>query len=277
MTSIFETFVGFDSAWMGNSKVPGAICAVTTRNGSPIRWHQPQLVGFDQALAFIAAVTIGSRYSLVAIDQPTIVPNLASSRPVERLAGSLVSWNGGGTQSSNRGRLGMFCDASPIWRFLSALHATEDPEASRVAENGLYLVETYPAAALPTIAASSFGRLLALKYNPKPRSKFIPDDWVVVANSTQARAQSLGCAHVAAWCAAAAEIPRPVKGDQDMLDAVICLLVALGWRMRPRDENVMLGDLRTGYMVVPASVEVRRYLTSAARLKGVPIDGWVPI
>jgi predicted RNase H-like nuclease len=59
---------------------------------------------------------------LVALDQPTVVPNLTSNRPEERLVGSLVGWNGGGTQSSNRGKVGMFCDASDCvaWIALSA-------------------------------------------------------------------------------------------------------------------------------------------------------------
>ena len=85
------------------------------------------------------------------------------------------------------------------------------------------------------------------------------------------------CGHVAAWCAAAAEIPGPVKADQDKLDAVICLLVAIRWRLRPREHSAMLGDLASGYMVIPASAEVRGYLETAARAKGVPIDGRVPV
>jgi predicted RNase H-like nuclease len=271
-----ETFIGFDSAWAGNAKAPGAITEVTFTGGAPVRWHPPELVGFNEALTFIGNVTSGSRYSLVALDQPTVVPNLTSNRPVERLAGSLVSWNGGGTQSSNRGRLGMFCDASPIWAFLSTLGATEDPEASRTATEGLYLMETYPAAALPTLAARSFGRMLALKYNPKPKSKFKPDDWIVVATAASAEAQSLRCDDVAVWCAAAANISHPMKGDQDKLDAVICLLAAVRWRLRPRTDSVMLGDIETGYMVIPASADVRVYLMKAARRKGVPMDGLVP-
>lgn len=271
-----ETFVGFDSAWMGNPKTPGSICAVSIKHGTPLRWHPPVLVGFDAALTFIADVTAGSRYSLVALDQPTVVPNLTSNRPVERLAGSLVGWNGGGTQSSNRGKMGMFCDASPIWGFLSALGAAEDPEMARTAKDGLHLVETYPAAALPTLAASSFGCRRALKYNPKPRSKFKPGDWITVATAAQAEAVSMECDQVAAWCAAAAEIPVPVKADQDKLDAVICLLVAIRWRLRPREHSAILGDLESGYMVIPASAEVRGYLENAARAKGVPIDGRLP-
>jgi len=272
-----ETFVGFDSAWMGNPKAPGAICALSMEGGEPLRWHPPVLVGFGAALTFIADVTAGSDYSLIALDQPTMVPNLTSNRPVERLAGSLVGWNGGGTQSSNRGKVGMFCDASPIWSFLSALGAIEDPEAARTAAAGLYLMETYPAAALPTLAASSFGYLRALKYNPKPRSKFKLDDWVTVATAAQAEAASMECSHAAAWCAAASEIARPVKADQDKLDAVICLLIAIRWRLRQREDSAMLGDLASGYMVIPASADVRGYLETAARDKSVPVDGRVPV
>ena len=49
-----ETFVGFDSAWMGNPKTPGSICAVSIKHGAQLRWHPPVLVGFGAALTFIA-------------------------------------------------------------------------------------------------------------------------------------------------------------------------------------------------------------------------------
>lgn len=271
-----ETFVGFDSAWAGNAKAPGAICAVSVEHGKPVHWHAPRLAGFDDAVAFATDVTASSRYSLIAIDQPTVVPNLTSNRPVERLAGSLVGWNGGGTQSSNRGKLGMFCDAAPIWPFLAAVGAIEDPETARTATEGRYLIETYPAAALPTLAPSSFGQRRALKYNPKLRSKFKLDHWATVARAAQAEALSMDCGSVAAWCADAATLPHPVKANQDKLDAVICLLIALRWRLQLREHSAMLGDLATGYMVIPASADVRRRLQDAAKSKNVPIDGRVP-
>ena len=270
-----DTLIGFDSAWAGNAKAPGAITAITIDAGVPVKWYAPQLVGFDDALGFIHEVTGGSTYSLVAIDQPTIVPNLTGSRPVERLAGSLVSWNGGGTQPSNRGKVGMFCDASPIWPFLSALGAIEAPELARTAPQGRFVMETYPAAALPTIVGSSFKPRGALKYNPA-NPNFRIGDWILATNAAAAEARDLALSDVAQWCAEAADIEKPRKGDQDKLDAVLCLLIALRWRVRPRSASVVLGDPQTGYMVVPASEPVRGYLTQAARKKRVPIDGVVP-
>src|SRR5258707_5657894 len=148
-----DTYIGFDSAWADNPKAPGAICAVGIEDGRAVRFHPPQLVSFDQALTFIRKVRSDDGTTLIALDQPTVVPNLTRMRPVERVAASLISWLGGGVQPSNRGRLGMFCNASPIWRFLTVLEAVEDPEKARTAADGLYLMEVFPALALASLGA----------------------------------------------------------------------------------------------------------------------------
>ena len=162
-----DVYIGFDSAWTDNPKAPGAICAVAIENRAPVRFYAPRLATFDQALLFIEQARSDSGITLVALDPPTIVPNLTSLRPVERLAASLISWLGGGVQPSNRGKIGMFCDAAPVWRFLTALRATEDPEGCRSAADGLYLLEVFPALALPSLNSKFFGRLAAPTYNPQ--------------------------------------------------------------------------------------------------------------
>ncbi|MBV1829936.1 DUF429 domain-containing protein [Komagataeibacter sp. AV436] len=271
-----DIYVGFDSAWTDNPKAPGAICAVSIKNGYPVQFHAPRLVSFDQALAFIRNVRRApddSGTTLIALDQPTIVPNLTSMRPVERAVASLVSWLGGGVQPSNRQRKGMFCDDSPIWRFLNALQAREHPEEARLATNGLYLIEVFPALALASFGDGYFGRLSAPKYNPARTKNFHLDDWNRVVATAAQQAHLLGCKELAEWCHACGKIARPRKQDQDKLDAALCALIALHWRLRPREESVLLGDLDTGYMVLPASPEVRDYLTEPARKRSVPIDG----
>ena len=187
-----DIYIGFDSAWTDNPKAPGAICAVGIENGRPGRFHAPQLVSFDQALTFIQNARSTDGATIVALDQPTVVPNLTSMRPVERVAASLVSWLGGGVQPSNRGRLGMFCDASPIWRFLAALRAEENPEQARVASRGLYLMEVFPALALASLDAGFFGRLRAPRYNPDRRKTFLMADWVRVAEAAAREAPHAG-------------------------------------------------------------------------------------
>jgi predicted RNase H-like nuclease len=271
-----DIYIGFDSAWTDNPKAPGAICAVGIEDGHATLFHAPQLVSFDEALAFIQKVRSDSGVTLIALDQPTLVPNLTSMRPVERVAASLISWLGGGVQPSNRGRRGMFCDASPIWRFLTALGAEERPEQARVAANGLYLMEVFPALALPSFDNGFFGRLNGPRYNPDRRKTFLMADWIRVAETAARESHALGCEELAEWCRTAGRNAQPQKADQDKLDSALCVLIALHWRLRPREASLLLGDLTTGYMVLPASREVRDYLSSRARRHLVAMDSAMP-
>src|SRR5665213_181094 len=271
-----DIYIGFDSAWTDNPKAPGAICAIAIEDGHLVQFHAPQLVSFDQALTFIQNVRSDSGTTLVALDQPTVVRNLTSMRPVERVVASLVGWLGGGVQPSNLGRVGMFCSASPIWGFLTALRAEESPEQARLATNGLYLMEVFPALALASLDTRFFGRLSAPKYNPDRRKTFCLADWVRVAEVAARESQMLGCDELAEWCRTVGRTAQPRKADQDKLDSALCVLIALHWRLRPRDASLLLGDFPTGYMVLPASPEVREYLIIPARKHRVAMDDVVP-
>jgi predicted RNase H-like nuclease len=162
----------------------------------------------------------------------------------------------------------MFCDAAPIWLFLKGLSAVERPEEARLASSGMHLIEVFPALALPSIEPEFYQRLAAPKYNPDNR-RFRLEDWVRVARAAQAGFDLLNISAASCWCAAAAAIRRPVKADQDKLDAMLCLLIALHWRLQPRERSIMLGDVVAGYMVAPVSPVVRERLVGAARRLGI--------
>ena len=271
-----DTYIGFDSAWTDNAKAPGAISAVCMDGSVPTKFHSPKLVSFAAALTFIKDVASPDGVTLVALDQPTLVLNAKGMRPVERVAASLISWLGGGVQPANRGRLGMFCDASPVWKFLSSLDAIEDPEETRKATRGLHLIEVFPALALVSLEASFHGRLAAPRYNPGRRKTFLPDDWRRVAGAAAAESRTFGCDELADWFRGSGDIPAPSKADQDRLDAGLCVLIALRWRLRPRNASIMIGDVREGYMVAPVNDAVRARLSTAAAKVGVAVDGTVP-
>ncbi|MBL4557045.1 MAG: DUF429 domain-containing protein [Rhodobacteraceae bacterium] len=184
---------GFDSAWTDAPRAPGAICAITVEDRGDVRFHEPRLASFAQARAFIDGLRKGFAVSLVALDQPTVVPNATGSRPVDKVAASLVSFVGGGVQPANRSKTGMFCDDAPIWAFLSAVDATQDPLRARTASAGHFVIEVFPALALPALEDGFAGRLRAPKYNPQNRKKFRLEDWQAVAVWSRGRPSALGC------------------------------------------------------------------------------------
>ena len=107
----------------------------------------------------------------------------------------------------------------------------------------------------------------AARYNPDNREKFRLDDWKLVAKAVARDTEAFGLPQLSRWARSAAGCDAPQKRDQDLLDAVICLLVALRWRQCSR--VAMIGDLERGYMVTPVSTETHKILCRAAEEKCV--------
>lgn len=265
-----ETFIGFDSAWA--NKVPGAICKATFHHGRLLDFQPPQLARFDDAAQIIEQAVAGSDFVLVALDQPTLVPNSHGMRPVERVAASVVNAIKGGVQPAYRAKTSLFGENAPIWRFLDRINARENPSAARTNSRGLFLIETFPALALPTIIPEIWHRKRAAKYNPSVK-RFSIDDWQLVSRGV---AQFTGRFHAPSLARSAIEfahIHEPRKADQDKLDALICLSIALNWRRCPKKESMVIGDGITGYMVTPTNQITGAILAAAALKLGVPADG----
>ncbi|WP_181705310.1 DUF429 domain-containing protein [Chthonobacter rhizosphaerae] len=267
--------VGFDAAWTDHPKKPGAICSVRFQGGRCTAFHPPRLVSFGEGLAFIEEVEVKGVPVLVALDQPTVVPNATGSRPVDKIAATLVSWIGGGVQPANRSKLGMFDDEAPVWQFLEALGAIQHPEEARTASSGRYLIEVFPALALTGLDSSFFGRLAGPRYNPERRKTFQQDHWRRVLVAVSAEARRLGCEAVADWLPVL-DVEPVRKPHQDLTDAVICLLIGIRWRLEPRESSIVIGCTDRGYMVAPVTPPIYDRLSAAALLRGVPIDQPTP-
>lgn len=263
------SIIGFDSAWTDQVKAPGAVSIIRVVEGRPAEFVPPQLSSFAQALTIIVGERRQFDRCFVALDQPTIVPNATGSRPVDKVAASLISWVGGGVQPANRSKKGMFDDDAPVWAFKNSLGATEDPEGARDSDTGVFIAEVFPALALPSLAAEFCGRLMGPRYNPDRRKTFRIDHWNSVLSCAATVGDTLGIAGVSAWCETRRLTIPPRKEDQDLLDGVICALVGYLWLFGPRSDMMMIGDMVSGYMLTPAVGEARTRLESAAALRGI--------
>ena len=264
-------FVGFDSAWTDKPDGPGAICSIALSGDRFSDFSPPKLVGFGAALTYINRLRRSDAATLVALDQPTIVPNRTGMRPVEKTVASLISWLGGGVQPANRGKTMFFGDEAPIWRFIEKLEAIEDPETARVAAQGEYLMEVFPALSLASYSPAFFGYRKGPRYNPD-RKTFRIEDWIATIDAAINEAMRFSCLQLVAWLNGLRSNLAPRKVDQDRLDSALCLLVAMRWRLSPREMSVFIGDLRTGYMVAPVCAPVMQRLAQAASERGIPID-----
>jgi predicted RNase H-like nuclease len=155
----------------------------------------------------------------------------------------------------------MFGPAAPVWEFLAGFGGAADPFGEALSTR---VLETYPVLTMIALgwtlpdAERPSGRLP--KYNPERRKTFAIADWVHVCRRTAATLVAEGATELAAWAEAAAGNPKPSKGDQDVLDACICLIAAL--HLAKGRDGLFAGCYMTGYIVVPSSDPLRDELAT---------------
>ena len=261
-----SAFVGFDSAWGDRAK--GGICTAIFDGGRLERFCTPEPASFDNATAIVEQCRRDADYTLVAIDQPTMVPNACGMRPVEKVAGALKT----GVQPAYL-RSKMWWPSAPIWTFLDQLSPNEDPRRARSDTDGLHVIEVFPGLALPALvgALAQPTKSKDFRYNPKS-SNFAAEDWNLVTSAVHIQTEQVGLAPFADWARPMCGLDggrKPSKADQDCLDALICLIIARKWQRGDEDTHV-LGDWR-GHIVTPLSEEGRRKIEASAIKRCVPV------
>ncbi len=166
----------------------------------------------------------------------------------------------------------MFDKGAPIRSFKRELDATEDPEVGRTAQHGIFIIEVFPALALPVFEVAFNAYRQGPKYNPA-RKTFRLHDWEAVIDTVASYARTARIEGIEAWTRELAARRPPRKADQDQLDAVLCGLIGYHWRTKPRAESIMIGDLTSGYMISPVDSGTRTRLEMAAARHRVPVDG----
>ena len=289
-----EAFVGFDSAWSANNQ--GAICYAIYEDGVPTMVSLPQAASFDDAAKIVGDLKEQCDDVLVGIDQPIVVPYCTRGRPVDTVVKSFMGSLGSAAQSAMRAGKGsqaeMFGDNAPVWGFVSgvgsgqytgktgrACNGIVDFAAAKTStgETGIRLVEVYPALALPALEPAFMkprrvrnGKLVqwAARYNPGRKKTFSLADWQLVCKTLRRCANGFNLQALSGWAGNMKQLDPPRKRHQDEIDAALCLIVALQWRQQSHGVRA-IGDLDTGYIVVPTSDATRKILTPACNKRQV--------
>lgn len=263
-----EVLSGFDSAWTAHNK--GAIASLR-RDGRDWTFIAPELVVFADAPRVLLRHRATAASQLVAVDQPLIVHNAEGRRPVDAVVSHVVGRFRGGVQPANRGRADMFGLDAPLWTFLRDVGAGVDPRADTV-DGQVRAIEVFPALGNLGLFRRFFDAGVLPKYNPARRKTFRLADWRAVCREAAAAFEALSIPGAVTWCADAAALPKPRKEDQDKLDAVLCVLNAEAWARGGLERCAVIGDVETGYIVVPVHGALATKLRMDAEAEGVPFE-----
>ena len=257
---------GFDSAWTDNTHQPGALSHIVME-AEDRRLMAPLLATFHEALESLKSIADDKETHLVALDQPTIVNNMTGARPVDRVAGSLLSSVKSGAQPASRSRIGMFDDSAPIWGFLDQLRYPQLPWSvlkPKGVAGSKALVEV-PALSLLGLVPALFDRGLAARYNPSNRKTFDLNDWMSVCRFVEDYAITHRIGEMESWAREVVSNAAPTKADQDRLDSVICAICGFHWLTYGVERNTVIGDTSSGYMVIATTADTHDVLSRKAR------------
>jgi predicted RNase H-like nuclease len=180
----------------------------------------------------------------------------------------------GGMQPANTAKVELFGRSAPVWSFLERFGGPADPAEPTA---GTLVFETYPVLTMIALGwtlpdnSRPAGRLP--KYNPQRRKTFALADWRYVCRMAAAALREHRLQELTRWAESASEISFPRKHDQDALDACICLLVGL--HMVQHRDFLLVGDQRTGYIIVPFGEALHEELQARCTATERDRDEWV--
>jgi predicted RNase H-like nuclease len=229
---------GIDLAW--GERRPDGICLLHGEAKRVVGLSHALTHGDDALLDYLHTHLAPGVRTLLCIDAPVVCPNLRGARPVDRLTHRIFHRVQAAAHPANR-----VLAARPL-RVVRRLQragydiSTDWPATPRA------IVEVYPHPA----TVRWFGLDRTIKYKRGP---------VAARRRAFARLRSLlrrwleNCAPEIARHGPTAALLRTrwTKDCEDMTDALLCAMIGWQWAVRGRRTLEILGDRRSGFIVVP--------------------------
>ena len=231
---------GIDLAW--GERRPDGICLLHGEGKRVVSVSYTLTRGDDALLAHLRDRLAAVNKTLLCLDAPVVCPNRRGARPVDRLTHRLFHRAQAAAHPANRGLAARPLRVVRHLRRAGYDISTAWPAMSRA------MVEVFPHPA----TVRWFGLDRTIKYKRGP---------VAARRREFARLQRL----LRAWLAdhapdiaqeraTIALLRTPwTKDTEDLTDALLCALVGWQWAVHRRRSLEVLGDLRTGFIVIPSA------------------------
>jgi predicted RNase H-like nuclease len=229
---------GVDLAW--GERRPDGLCLLHGAGRRVVGVRHALTRGDDELLAWLRREAPPSTPLLLCLDAPVVCPNRTGARPVDRLTHRLFHHVQAAAHPANR----TLCPR-PL-RVVRRLQRAGFAVTTAWPGRPHAVVEVFPHPA----TVRWFGLSRTIKYKRGP---------IVARRREFARLQR----HLRRWLGArAAEILRSEdtarllrapwsKDTEDLTDALLCALIGRQWAVNGRRAMDILGDPRTGFMVLP--------------------------
>ena len=238
-------FIGIDLGWKSQ---PSGLCCLELVDLNLNLLDLDRLEAISDVFVWLDNCVQLQDSAIVAVDAPTIIPNLTGSRLPDKLTHKYFGRYHAGCYPANLGLA--FADRTVGFGLeLENRSFSHAPEITPQ-KLGRYQIEVFPHPAivelfkLPLILKYKKGRILERRLELIKLYKYIVD---VLPTFTPALNLN---SHPVLF----AEIPttgKALKALEDKLDSLICAYVGAYWWYWGKERNIVLGDRANGYIVIP--------------------------
>jgi uncharacterized protein len=259
-----RTFIGVDLAWQGSRNHSGIAVARGTGRGAVLSAISSGVTSFEGAVDFIEEHA--TEHSVAAIDAPLVITNTTGRRECE----SLVSRKFGGRHASAHStNLTLYPGGGPVQLvpMLAARGFVHDLEiAAAKRRPGRWIFEVYPHPAqvvlfdLPKIIRYKKGSSAEKRTGLERLRRYLAGVLPTADPALDIGETGEGLLRQDLEKLSGTGLKR----YEDLLDAWFCSYLALYLWWWGDERNEMLGDLRSGYIVVPTQPIVPREIDTVA-------------
>jgi predicted RNase H-like nuclease len=238
-------FIGIDLGWKSQ---PSGLCCLELVDLNLNLLNLDRLKAISDVLFWLDNCVQLQDSAIVAVDAPTIIPNLTGSRLPDKLTHKYFGRYHAGCYPANLGLA--FADRTVGFGIeLENRGFVHAPEITPQ-QLGRYQIEVFPHPAiielfnLPLILKYKKGRILERRLELIKLYKYIVD-----VLPTFQPALNLN-SHPVLF----AEIPttgKALKALEDKLDSIVCAYVGAYWWYWGKERNIVLGSRANGYIVIP--------------------------
>lgn len=241
-------FIGIDLGWSSGAS---GLCCLEWSN------HSLHILDLNHQLATTSILNWLDNWvsptqpALIAVDAPTLIPNLTGMRLPDKLTHKHFGRYHAGCYPANLGRP----FAQRTVEFGLSLEARGFQHAPTITPQALgrYQIEVFPHPAMVHL----FGLTRILKY----KKGTLAQRQLELIKLRQYILDILPLLEPSLTLSNLPEIPTTgvaLKAVEDQLDSLICAYVAAHWWYWGIERNLVLGDAKTGYIVVPTPQRPQR-------------------
>ncbi|MEB3219859.1 MAG: DUF429 domain-containing protein [Nostocales cyanobacterium 94392] len=247
-------FLGIDLGWKSQ---PSGLCYLELIDGRLELQDLDRIDAIADILVWVDNCVKADENAIIAVDAPTLIPNLTGSRLPDKLTHKHFGKYHAGCYPANLG----LAFAQRTVNFGLELQSRGYLHAPTIQPQklGRYQIEVFPHPAIVNL----FGLQRILKYKKgkiSDRHLELTKLYHYITNILPILEPGLNLEHnshflnfefLISTCTGAI-----LKATEDKLDSIICAYVAAYWWYWGEQRNLVLGDENTGYIVIPNRVEL---------------------